>query len=382
MPITSEITVKQPAFESAVKWAAKWVDAKPSVPVHAGLAIAALGTTLEVNAFSENVSARATVQTEGKTDPDGQRGVVSARLLAELAGTFAAGKPVVLAGDGKELTITSGRFRATLPTFSEDDFPALPGRLPTIGSVAGAAFADAVARVGTAAGQGGDVPMLYTMHLGFREDGIHITSTDGRRAARIEVTWSAEVTGEQATPLAGMLISAAAAFDGPDAVEIGLDGFNLSLTSPTRSLTMRLVDVGGQGWPVAALARNFDFAQSVAVELDPAELVRPLKRASIVRGKAGPVRLTFSKNTLTIGAALAEEHQQSADEIELDYDGPEYTVAVNPDYLTAALGSAPDGKPVQFGFTTEMNPMGRPWHVSLRSEADSTWRHVLMPVVI
>lgn len=377
MPIT-QITVKQPQFEAAVKWAAKWLDKKPNVPVHAGLSLTHLGGNLEIIAYSEAVTARAVIDA-GAIKHDGPHvAVVSGRLLDELAGTFAATKPVVLAGDGKDVAITSGKFRATLPTFDENDFPALPGRLPTIGTVPGAALADAVARVGAAAGKDPSRGMiLATMHVGFGEKVITLTGSDRQRAARIEVPWTGEVVDEQATPLSGTLIDAAAAFAGPDDVEIGLDGFNLSFTSPTRSLTVRLVDIGGDGWPVQAVGQFFAFEQeqTTAVEVD-GDLFKSLKRAAIVRGKTGPVRLTFGENTLAIGAAQAEAHQESADEVEIDYDGPEFTVAVNPDYLTDALGSAPAGAPVQVGFGIPKKP------ITLRSDADPTWRHVLMPVVI
>ena len=381
MPITSEITVKQPAFEAAVKWAAKWLDPKPAVPVWGGLKLAidpASPGSLHVEAHSETVTARAQIELVSGPINRRHEAVVSGRLLNDLAGTFAATKPVVVTGDGGDVAITSGKFRCTLPTFPDEDFPALPARLPTIGAVSGAAFAAAVQRVGVAAGTDPSKGLiLATMHLAFGEQAITVTGSDRRRAARAEVPWHSEVTGETAVPLTTVLTGAADAFDGPDDIEIGLDGFTMSLTSPTRALTMRLVDVGGDGWPTAALAPAFAFQQAhtAVLEVD-GDLLRCLKRAAIVRGKAGPVRLTFTPGTLAIGAAQAEVHTESDDEIEIDYDGPEHTVAVNPEYLTAALGSAPDGKPVQIGFGTPKKP------VTLRSDADPTWRHVLMPVVI
>ena len=62
--------------------------------------------------------------------------------------------------------------------------------------------------------------------------------------------------------------------------------------------------------------------------------------------------------------------------MDLDYDGPEHTVGVNPQYLVDALTTAPDGKPVQLGFGAARSPL------TLRSDADPTWRHILMPIRI
>jgi len=379
MPITSEITVRQPPLEAAVKWAARWLDNKPANPVHAGLWLSTEDSqTLTIGAYSENASVRATITGESHNG-EPQSAVVSGRLLNELVGTFAAGKPVALSGEGDQVVITSGKFRATLPTFPEDDFPTLPGRLPTIGTVPGAAFADAVDRIGRAASK--DLTnriALATLHLGFAEKVITLTATDTRRAAQLDVPWSGEVTGEQANPLASAMADAAASFDGPDDVEIGLDGFNLSMTSPTRALTLRLADVGG-AYPIEGLNSKeiFAFPQETSALIEVgADLLKSIKRAAIIRGETGPVVLTFTPGTLAIAAAGADDPRKSADEIEVEYDGPERTFAINPDYLTDALTTAPEGTPVRVGFGVDRKP------ITLHSDADPSWRHVVFPLIV
>lgn len=378
MPITSEISVKPQAFASAVAWAAKWLATKPNVPAHAGLSLTSGDGSFVIGAFGENVSARAVVPVEGLDLTSGpQRAIVSGRLLAELAGTFPAGKPVVITGDGANVVITAGRFTVTLPAMNEDDYPALPGALPTIGTVGGDALAAAVARVGAAAGRDPSKgAALASMYLGFGEKTITITGTDRNRAATLELAWTPNTDTQpiSATPLASVLIDAAAAFGGPDVVAIGCDGRLLSFTSPTRSMVVNLIDIGGDGYPVHALRPSLTFEQAQTLVIDPADLVIPLKRAVTVRGKDGPVRMSISEGTLAIGALEAESKRSSDDEVDVTYSGPAAEIAVKPEYLADALHSAPG--PVILGFGVDRKP------ITLRSDADPSWRHVLMPVVV
>lgn len=389
MPITGEITVKPQAFAAAVAWTAKWVTGRPVTPIQAGLALDVdpLGY-LTITAYNENVTARATVDTEGLSAGEAGRAVVSGRLLADLAATFSAGKPISIStGERQHVVLTAGRFEATLPTFPEDDWPTQPGDLPIVGSVIGDALASAVARCGVAnLKDESKTGVFRLMYLGFRPDGrIAVYATDRLRVARTMVPWTVTDAVQlerfpSATPFGTVLIDAAAAFAGPDAVEIGIGEHMMSLTSPTRSLSMRLGDAGENGWPVGVMDTNIALADDydgLAV-LAPAEVAMPLKRASIVRGKEGPVKLGLDAGTLTIASSEATLEQKGNEGVDVAYEGEPASVAFNPRYLAEALGSVP-GDEVEMRFQA-VEFTRRP--VVLTAKADPDWRHVIVPVVM
>lgn len=387
MTITGEITVKPQAFAAAVAWTAKWVTGRPVAPIQAGLALDVdpLGY-LTITAYNENVTARATVDTEGLSAGEAGRAVVSGRLLADLVATFSAGKPISIStGDTGHVILRAGRFEATLPTFAEDEWPTQPGELPGIGQVIGDVLASAVARCGVAnLKDESKTGVFRLMYLGFEPGRIAVYATDRLRVARTHITWNTDEhalpESRSATPMGTVLIDAAAAFAGPDAVEIGLSEHMLSLTSPTRSLSMRLVDPGENGWPVEVMDTNIALAgdyDGLAV-LAPAEIAMPLKRASIVRGKEGPVKLGLTGGTLTIASSEATLDQKGNEGVDVGYEGEPASVAFNPRYLAEALGSVP-GDEVEMRFQAAEFTR-RP--VVLSAKADPDWRHVIVPVVM
>lgn len=382
MPITSEITVKAPQFQSAVAWAAKWVSPKPVVPVHAGLMLTLESGCLKIGAFGENATARAMVEIAGPapTSAEPQRAIVSGRLLAAIVATFAPGKPITITGseDGGAVLISAGRFTATLPTMPEDDYPTLPGELPTAGTVAGQALADGVHRVGVACGIDHSATALNAMWIGTMTGGrLGLLASDGLRAAECSVPWAANENAGQfeATPLGAAFIDAAASLAGPDEIRIGADGSLVSLSSPTRSMTIRTIAIEG-GYRVQTMRGFLSTVNPNSLTMEPAEAVVPLKRAAIMRGKKGPIRVRIEDGLLTLAAAEAETRSEGEEPIDVEYAGDPADLAFNPEYFADALHSAPGAKVVVAFDTNPRKP------VLLSCPDDPSWRHILMPIVI
>lgn len=378
MSIETEITVSPQAFGAAVAWAAKWVPGKPNVPVWGGLSLAVADNTLTIGAYDESASVRASIECAPYSDEPGSA-VVSGRLLAALAATLTTRAPVTLVSldEGRVVRMKQGAWVTTLPAMTGDSHPALPGALPAIGSVSGALLAQAVDRIAMATpDDGAKIENVFrTMRIEFGPKLIEIMSSDKRRVGRVAISWAGS-NRAVVTPHGVTMIGAAAAFDGPDDVAIGTDGRSLSLTSPTRSLTMTTLDTEGK-WPAEFLRNAGNEERPLAAVIEPAALITPLKRAGIVRGKEGPVAIRFSEGALALLASAEAEglKRTSDDEIEIEYSGPETVVGFNPDYFADALASAPGAKvKLLFGIDRK--------HVILTSDDDPDWRHVLMPVVL
>lgn len=380
--LNTEITVKPEQFKAAVGWAAKWVTSKPVVPIQGGLMLAVDAATglLTISAYGENVSARTSLDIIDGGGPDGNRieggqALVSGRLLAELAATFGPGKNVTIGGGEKELVLAAGKFRATLPLMDAGDWTTLPDALPTVGVVDGDAMARAVATVGVATKKVQEgMAALFTIHVGFGEQ-LELIASDRYRGATALVPWTTRSHDvPDVAPLSATLIDAAGAFAGPGEVTIGCDGKVLSLSNATRALTMRLMDIEG-GWPAPLFRGQFHAETTGAFTVARGDLAMPLKRAALVRGKEGPVRVRLDDGTLTIAATQADIGNASGEEVAVGYEGEPIDFAFNPKYLGEALASAP-GDTVTVGFTEPRRPL------VLTCDDDKTWRHLLMPLAI
>lgn len=376
--IRGTITAKPQVFASAIKWAAKFLAARPAVPIQGGLQLTAEGGRLSVLAFNESATARAVVPFEG--DGDGQV-VVSGRLLAALAATF-PNKPVTITGHGQDevhddsITIQVGSWRGTLPTMTVGDFPSPPAAPAVIGRVRGDDIAAAIRRAGVARSDNEKRPGMYhCLHLSFDAGLMTTIGTDMYRAVRTTATFEGDPgwTGP-ATALVhgGTLVDVAEAFAGPDDVFVGLSDHTLGLASATRAV---IVTQSAEKFTVLeALHKLFATRHPEHVLLDASALQAPLKRAELVRDKEGPIRITFSEHGITLAAASDELVQDSDEVIEAKYSGADWTLAFNPRYLGEALASAP-GDTVDIELTT-----GRIAGISMTVPGNDQWQHMLMPI--
>ncbi|HEY6013650.1 MAG TPA: DNA polymerase III subunit beta [Candidatus Limnocylindrales bacterium] len=373
--ITGSVTVKPQAFAAAVKWAAKFLDARPSVPIWAGLMLEAGDGTLRITAVNENVSAVAAVPVDG----DGKgRTVVSGRLLGALVGTF-TNADVTISGETETLTLVAGRWTGTLPTMSEDDYPAVPDVPATIGTVSGDEFSRVVAEAAAATSKDTDKAANWrSILLTFGESEVRAIASDSLRAAGASAGFSRDAgeVGETALLLADAMVDVAAGFIGPDRIEVGLSGTQLALSSATRSVVMRMM--AGAEYPAAVISGLITQERPEHAVVTVADLTRPLKRAALMRDKDGPVAIRFTAGMMTIASSGGDVKRAGDEEIDVVYDGPEVTLHFNPGYLADALNSAP-GEQVDIGLTDKTGRGGRPEAVVL-TVPGTEWRHVLMPI--
>jgi DNA polymerase-3 subunit beta len=361
------------ALAAAVKFTARWLDPKPSVPAHGGILFDVADGILSVTGFNENATARASLPVEsGLTSADGQF-VVAGRLIDQLVATF-PDRPVTLEQDGSMVVVTAGKFRATLPVMSEDDYPDRPGEAPFAGRVSGDEFAAAVRRVGVAASRdyaNSLTVALAGIHLAMRADRLTLTTTDRYRSARIGLEWepSDEGTalGNDSLVFAQALIDSADVFEG-GMVRIGWTKGSFSLTSPDRSLVMSEI---GSVHPTAENDQIFQYVPTEVAVVDVRDAAQPLKRADLLNGREGDhVRLDFRAGTL--GFRVHTEISDGGEEIDVEYDGPDCSLIVKSPFFRAALDSTPGGV-AHVGFTP--GPDFRP--IVITSPADPSWRHYL-----
>ena len=157
-----KLRVERDVLADSVAWAARTLPSRPSLPVLAGLVL----TATEAGLHAEQLRLRG-LRSGRHLGRCRHRGHLPG--LRPPAGRHrpvaAAGTRCTIESEGTRISITCGRSSFTLPTLPVEDYPQLPVMPTTSGSVAGAAFAAAVAQVAIAAGRDDTLPTLTGIRM-------------------------------------------------------------------------------------------------------------------------------------------------------------------------------------------------------------------------
>jgi DNA polymerase-3 subunit beta len=142
----------------------------------------------------------------------------------------------------------------------------------------------------------------------------------------------------------------------------GLIGFQ----GAERSVTSRLID--GQ---FPAYEKLFPTDFHAEVQVDVAELCETIRRVSLVAGSKGPIRLTFTADSVTADAGGTDEATAS-ENVTADLQGEGMTVTLNHAFLLDALGSLGSD-------TATLSMVGPTKPIVITGKSDAL-RTLLMPI--
>jgi DNA polymerase-3 subunit beta len=372
--------VERDVLAEAVAWAARSLPARPPVPVLAGLLLTAESDgaegRLSLSGFDYEVSAR--VATEADVEEAGTV-LVSGRLLADISRAL-PNRPVEISTDGVRVLVVCGSSRFTLPTLPVDEYPALPQMPTASGVVPGDAFAAAVAQVAVAAGRDDTLPVLTGVRVEIEDDRVTLAATDRYRFAVRELLWKPEQPGLSAVALvpAKTLLDTAKSLSAGDHVSIALAGSGkgeglIGFEGAGRRTTTRLLE--GEFPKFRAL---FPTEFSAIGTVPTQAFVDAVKRVSLVAERNTPVRLSFEQGVVTLEAGSGDD-AQATERIDADLEGDDISIAFNPAYLLDGL-SAIDSPIAQLSFTTATKPALLSGKASQESEADESYKYLIMPV--
>jgi len=369
-----KIRVERDALADAVAWVARSLPARPSVPVLGGVLLdASDGQELTISGFDYEVSATVRVTS---TIADGGRTLVSGRLLADITKALPA-QPVEISVDGSRASITCGSARFSLPTMPVEDYPQLPAQPALAGELAGDSFAQAVNQVAIAAGKDDTLPMLTGMRIEISGSTLTLVATDRFRLAMREFAWEpAEDLADDAVLVPARTLADAAKSLGSAGSSIRLalasgDGL-LGLTGSGRETTTRLLDAE---FPPYRKLLPDDYSSRAI--LDVSAVTEAIKRVSLVAERGTQVRMEFSGATLRLSAG-GDDEGSAEEELQVDYEGEDVTIAFNPGYLTDGLGAIHADK-AELTFTTPAKPaLLKP--ADEQGEVISGYLYLLMPV--
>lgn len=374
--MNGSFTAPAGALVPAVKYAARWLDARPANPVLGGMVFDVSVGVLTIASQGELATARATLDVDADADC---RFIVSGRLVDALVATI-PDKPITFTfeDDAGAISMSAGRYTATLPLMSENDYPNLASVVAAVGRVEGAALIDAVRRVGAAASRDTTPGILYTgIYFWFEDDELTMMGTNRNQATRETVEWkAADGAGPVAESFvlpASVLIDAGDALAGLDMVEIGWNGGTVSLSTPSRSLVTRTLGRSEDFPPVGGLFSQIDKRTHTAT-LTVKDVLVPLKRADqLADTDYRHVAMDLRANTLVLRSTTAGKGKGS-EPIDIQYDGPDCTIMTRSAILHTVLATVP-GDTVTLHLAP--NTYGS---VFATSAANPAWQHLFMPI--
>ncbi len=378
-----KIRLERDVLADAVQWAARSLPNRPSVPILAGLRIDARGDEVVLSSFDYETSAKVTVSA---AVTDEGVALVSGRLLADIA-RMLPNKPVDLESDESRLQLVCGSARFTLQMFPVNEYPSLPQMPETTGTIASAAFSQAVAQVVVAAGRDELLPVFTGVRIELNGDTLSLLATDRYRMALKELPWTpgsalaegaalvpARVLSETAKSMtAGERVSLSLAAESGE----GLIGFEGDGSGGVRQITTRLLD--GEFPKVRHL---MSVQPTVTVRANTAEVIAAVKRVSLVAERNTSLRMLITEDAVTLEAATGDQAQASeaveATVVDETGAGLSLTAAgFNPHYLADAL-TALDTPYVNFAFTAPGKPCLLTPLNELDGEPSTDYRHVIM----
>jgi len=374
-----KLTLDARALADAAGIAVRALPTRPPVLVLAALKLHAGDGQLAVTGYDYDVSAYATAAAR-IIEPGTV--LVPGRILAEIARTLR--KDVHVSTDGARLTLESGNSRFTLHTLPLEEYPTLPDLPEATGTVNGPALAEAVAQVAAAAARDDTVPVLTGVQLDVEGPTITLSATDRYRFAVRTLRWEpdgADWTGRALLP-AKALLDSAKALAGDDTVYLtladedsGISGVT-GLTGDTQRTTMR----GLEGkLPSHDALFPTQFAAEAVVATDV--LADIVKRVALVADRKTPLRLAFTRGTVTIEAGSGDDAQavDRADADYTDHTGGEHDmlrIAFNQQFLLDGL-NALDNDTVRIRFTHPHKPA---LLTTNNGDPEAGLQYLLMPV--
>jgi len=369
--------VEREVLADAVSWVARGLPARPPVPVLSGVLIEAdRAGTVTLSAFDYEVSAKVTVAADVD---EGGTGLVHGRLLADISRNL-PDRPIDVVTEGSKVQVTCGSSRFSLLMMPADDYPTLPSAPQPSGSIDGHLFTQAVAQVSVAADRGDTLPILTGVRVEVEGDTMTLLATDRYRLAMRELHWNPTATDASHVVLipARTLSDISRSLGASGSVDVALgtaaggDGL-VGFEAGQRHTTTRLLD--GEYPKVASIFPSSSETESVVRTND---LVEAVKRVALVAERNTPVRLRFSEGQVAIEAGTGDDAQAS-EAVECTLTGPDIEIAFNPHFLLDGLGVIGTAF-TRFSFTQPSRPAVMSGQKEATSEADTSYRYVLMPV--
>jgi len=342
------------------------VERRQTMPILANVLLSAKNGLLTVTATDLEVElvagAEVTIQQAGDITAPGRKLLDIVRALPDKSAvTF------TLAGD--KASLKAGKSRFTLTTLPAGDFPAIEEINPQLSfEVEQSALKRLIDKTHFSMAQQDVRYYLNGMLLESDGKSLRTVATDGHRLAMCEMELKTKSGTQQViVPRKGILeLQRLLGAEGPVAVQIGSN--HVRITLGAIRFTSKLID--GR---FPEYNRVIPANPGRIVKADREALRRALQRTAILSNeKYRGIRLALRQNLLVLSAHNPEQ-EEAEEEVEVSYEGEEFEVGFNVNYLLDAL-AAVDGAEVEVGLTDANSSC------LVRAPGGGASRYVVMPM--
>lgn len=240
-----------------------------------------------------------------------------------------------------KLTIRSGRSRFSLSTLSVRDFPKMefaPGDLEF--SVAQKDLRKIFDQTRFAMADQDVRYYLNGVLFEVKAEQLKAVATDGHRLAVSVLASDAKGEIEIILPRKGVLELVRLLANNEEQADIIINATQIAVKTSTYTFTSKLID-GRYPDYNKVIPKNVE----KTIVLDRDLLKQTLERVAVLSGeKQRTILLEFKENALRMVANNPEQQEEAEEEITIDYQGAELTIAFNVNYLLEILATLPSGE--------------------------------------
>ncbi len=306
------------------------VERKTTIPVLSHILLRGDGDRLHLAATDLDVSltswCKAEVGREGGI-------AVQARKFNEIIRSLVGDEVRLEQEEPEWLTIRAGKSRFKIHGMRPEDFPTLPEVSAEYQiEIPFAEFRRMIGKVIFAVSAEESRFQLNGALLKLKDGSLEMVATDGHRLALVERGLDGGGKSDSVL-IPRKALQELQRFEGGDVLGYSRGEHHLSFRLGRRELICRILEGTFPDYE-RVIAKDND---KKAV-FDRRHLVDAVQRVALLTGdRARQVRLQFASGTLVI--STQNEMGEAVEEVACDYDGPEFKIGINPDYLREFLGA-------------------------------------------
>ncbi|HYO15529.1 MAG TPA: DNA polymerase III subunit beta [Thermoanaerobaculia bacterium] len=307
------------------------VERKTTIPVLSHLLLTAREDRLNLAATDLDVS----LTSWSEADVKREGGIaVQAKKLVEIIRSLTSDDVQLVQEEARVLTIRAGKSRFKIHGLSPDDFPTLPS-VEESGAVE-IPFADfrrMVAKILFAVSAEESRFQLNGALLKLKNGSLEMVATDGHRLALVE--GGLEGSGDEDSVLVPRkALQELQRLEGEGNLSYRRGEHHLSFRLGKRELICRILEGTFPDYE-RVIAKDND----KKILFNRKQLGEAVARVALLTGdRARAVRLQFGADQMVVSAANPDLGE-AVEEVPCDYDGPEFRVGINPDYLSQWLSA-------------------------------------------
>lgn len=307
------------------------VERKTTIPVLSHLLLTAREDRLNLAATDLDVSLTSWCEADVK----GEGGIaVQAKKLVEIIRSLTSEDVQLVQEEQRVLTIRAGKSRFKIHGLSPDDFPTLPSVEDSRAvEIPFADFRRMVAKILFAVSAEESRFQLNGALLKLKNGSLEMVATDGHRLALVE--GGLEGSGDEDSVLVPRkALQELQRLEGDGNLSYRRGEHHLSFRLGKRELICRILEGTFPDYE-RVIAKDND----KKVLFNRKQLGEAVARVALLTGdRARAVRLQFATDQMVVSAANPDLGE-AVEEVPCDYDGPEFRVGINPDYLSQWLSA-------------------------------------------